>query len=671
MSKSQIEITTITANSGLFSSGINIANQTSNTIASFDAGKNMISLSTGTYPSLTELSYVKGVTSAVQTQLNSKQATLTNPVTGTGTANYITKWSSTSGLTNSTIFDTGNIGIGTSTPVTKFHIYSNGGGPDGAAIVVQNVGTGGTDTPNLSLNTVSGSITLSQTQAGLTRVVSSMGATSTEAFYVGTSSAHQLILQTSGSPRVYVDTVGRVGIGTASPAATLDVTGSGTFSSSLNVSGVLTATSGVFNSGLTLNDQTASTIAGFDANKKVTTLSTATYPSLTELSYVKGVTSAIQTQLNSKQATLTNPVTGTGTTSYIPRWSSSSALTNSIIYDNGSSVGINTASPSAQLHVVGSGLFASGAVVSGTLTSQILTATTGVITNYAGTIDVPAGGRLTLTSADPFPSGDVTNASTLYYTPYVSNRIALYDTTNTRWQLHTFSEVSFTLTALTSGVNYDVFLYDNAGTKTMQAIAWTNDTTRATGLATQDGVYVQTGSAGRRYIGTFRTVSTTGTSDSATNRFVWNMNNRETEILFTNPGYNDNNADTTYTLAGATVTALNGGTGAKTEMVCGLQTAVEVQARLCGSTTAAGGLTVGVGIDQTTNIDWGVNIRTSDFARGLSSKRDYILAAGYHHFNLLGINTASTTNTINADYARNFAGTKDFIGTSMTQRYLG
>jgi len=40
-----------------------------------------------------------------------------------------------------------------------------------------------------------------------------------------------------------------------------------------------------------------------DANN-LSTLSTATYPSLTELSYVKGVTSAIQTQIGGKQATL-------------------------------------------------------------------------------------------------------------------------------------------------------------------------------------------------------------------------------------------------------------------------------------------------------------------------------------------------------------------------------
>lgn len=290
---------------------------------------------------------------------------------------------------------------------------------------------------------------------------------------------------------------------------------------------------------------------------------------------------------------------------------------------------------------------------------------------YAGGVDTPAGGRLTLTSGSPVPSGDVSSATNVYYTPYVSNRVALYDSTNTRWQIHTFSEVTLALGTLTSAKNYDIFLYDNSGTKTMEAVAWTSDSARATAIVQQDGVYVKSGTPARRYVGTFRTTSTTTTEDSVTKRFLWNMYNREFEILFTCPGYNDNNADTTYTLAGASVTALNGGTGSKTEMVCGLQTIVEVQARLAGSTTAAGGLTVGVGVDQITNIDWGINIRTSEFTRGLSSTRHYTLAAGYHSFNLLGINTASTTNTINADYARNFSGTADLIGTSMSQRYLG
>lgn len=46
--------------------------------------------------------------------------------------------------------------------------------------------------------------------------------------------------------------------------------------------------------------QTANTIAIFGASKTLSSADTATYPSLTELAYVKGVTSAIQTQLDGK-----------------------------------------------------------------------------------------------------------------------------------------------------------------------------------------------------------------------------------------------------------------------------------------------------------------------------------------------------------------------------------
>ena len=45
------------------------------------------------------------------------------------------------------------------------------------------------------------------------------------------------------------------------------------------------------------------------------------------------------------------PVSGTGTTNYIPKFTSSTALGNSLIYDNGTNVGIGTTSPAAKLDV--------------------------------------------------------------------------------------------------------------------------------------------------------------------------------------------------------------------------------------------------------------------------------------------------------------------------------
>jgi hypothetical protein len=62
---------------------------------------------------------------------------------------------------------------------------------------------------------------------------------------------------------------------------------------------------------VSIADETASTIAHFDADKRLKSLATSTYPSLTELSYVKGATSAIQTQLNNKVTVFASATDGT------------------------------------------------------------------------------------------------------------------------------------------------------------------------------------------------------------------------------------------------------------------------------------------------------------------------------------------------------------------------
>jgi hypothetical protein len=47
------------------------------------------------------------------------------------------------------------------------------------------------------------------------------------------------------------------------------------------------------------------------------------------------------TTFNNKQNALTNPVTGTGTTNYLPKFTGASTIGNSLVYDNGSGVTIN------------------------------------------------------------------------------------------------------------------------------------------------------------------------------------------------------------------------------------------------------------------------------------------------------------------------------------------
>jgi len=138
------------------------------------------------------------------------------------------------------------------------------------------------------------------------------------------------------------------------------------------------------------------------------------------------------------------------------------------------------------------------------------------------------GGRLTLETGVPVSRADQSAKATLYYTPYKSNLIVLYD--GSEWNAVEFAEISLSLAGLTANKNYDVFAYDNSGAVTLEALVWTDepDQTRATALVQQDGVLVKSGAATRRYLGTIRINGTGGqTEDTAKDRFVWNLYNQE------------------------------------------------------------------------------------------------------------------------------------------------
>ncbi len=145
---------------------------------------------------------------------------------------------------------------------------------------------------------------------------------------------------------------------------------------------------------------------------------------------------------------------------------------------------------------------------------------------------ITPGGRITLESGVPVSTSSQTSKSTIYYTPYVHDCVRLYD--GTRPKLYQFTERSLALSGLTSGKNYDVFIYDNAGTLTLElSAAWTNDTTRADALAWQAGVgWVKSGAATRLHLGLIRTTGTTttelvfGGADTAARCFIRNRYNR-------------------------------------------------------------------------------------------------------------------------------------------------
>jgi hypothetical protein len=68
-----------------------------------------------------------------------------------------------------------------------------------------------------------------------------------------------------------------------------------------------------------------------------------------------GVTGALSgtdwTTFNGKQNALTNPVTGTGTTNYLPKFTGASTIGNSQVFDNGTNVGLNTITPLTVLDI--------------------------------------------------------------------------------------------------------------------------------------------------------------------------------------------------------------------------------------------------------------------------------------------------------------------------------
>lgn len=139
-------------------------------------------------------------------------------------------------------------------------------------------------------------------------------------------------------------------------------------------------------------------------------------------------------------------------------------------------------------------------------------------------------GRLTLTTGVPVTTADVTAATSVYFTPFNGNRIALYS--GSAWVIRSFAELTQSLAGFTASLPYDIFAYDNAGTVALEALVWTNTTTRATALVLQDGVWCKTGALTRRYLGTVYINSTGGqTDDTLTKRSVYNAQNRVVKPL--------------------------------------------------------------------------------------------------------------------------------------------
>lgn len=252
--------------------------------------------------------------------------------------------------------------------------------------------------------------------------------------------------------------------------------------------------------------------------------------------------------------------------------------------------------------------------------------------------------RLTTETGVAVSTSDRTSQSTLYYTPYISGMITVPDGSG-GWTTRNITELSLTLTGLTSGKNYDVFAYINSGSVTFDlGTAWTSDTARNLALTTLNGRKVNNasftsvlrshsvGASAGLYVGTIRTTGTTTTEDSASKRFVWNSYNRLRRPLIKY----ETTANWTYTTA--TWRSWNNSTGNRVEAVFGLNDDVTDITFLAAASSSAGATQAcGIGLDSTTTTAASASVpliggfSISYAQNGTATYRDYA-GLGYHYF---------------------------------------
>lgn len=209
------------------------------------------------------------------------------------------------------------------------------------------------------------------------------------------------------------------------------------------------------------------------------------------------------------------------------------------------------------------------------------------------------GHRLTLSSGLPITTSDVTGSTAIYMTPFKSTRIALW--TGSLWKQLSTGEINFSLGTLLSGTAYDVFAYINGSNTVSLELSnpWASTTSRTDALAQQDGVWVKSVNATRRYVGTFFTTATTTTEDSRTNRYVWNMYNQVPRQLYKSEATSTAN----WQYGSTTVRAANGNSANSFNYMSGDPNgATLLDARVFESSggVVSGSGRVGIGIDSTT-----------------------------------------------------------------------
>ena len=306
------------------------------------------------------------------------------------------------------------------------------------------------------------------------------------------------------------------------------------------------------------------------------------------------------------------------------------------------------------------------------------------------------GGYLTLTSATPIITGDVTAATAVYYTPFRGNQCPIYG--GSSFSIFTFTEQTLTLvSAHAASTIYDIFAFSNSGVFTIgTGPAWTNSGAgtgaRGSGAATTqltllNGIWVNAVSMTARngnttytvdanqgtYLGSIFVDGSAGqvscyrTWGSSRKWGVWNYYNRQPTYLLAG------DSTATWNYNNATIRQSNGATTNSLTIFCGiaeLATPISFSQRITMNTNAANAqpIYIGVGVNSTTAFSGQVG--SLDLFNGsgtvlittVVARANYILAPS------LGINTINMLEQGTATGTHTFQGTQSYM--ELTAQWL-
>lgn len=280
-----------------------------------------------------------------------------------------------------------------------------------------------------------------------------------------------------------------------------------------------------------------------------------------------------------------------------------------------------------------------------------------------------AGGRCTLTTATPVLTSTVTGATSIIYSPYISQFVPIYNGTSVS-MVDVAGELTNILAnsatgnagpaAAANNSNYDLFVWSNSGTPTFtRGPLWTSDTARGAGAGTTELVRVKgvwlnanaitNGPAAQRgtYVCTVRSNGTAtvdyqfgGLAAGGTAGIigVWNVYNRVNVSMFVQ----DSTDSWAYT--SATIRPSNNSATHRVSFIQGLaEDGISVRGISYSSSSTAAGSAVmvsAIGYDSTTAMAAGASAgrHVNDLAstiQGMVAQLELPSALGFHYVQLL------------------------------------